>query len=144
MTRYGLLVAVPALALGVPAFAQLQPVADVTTAGEVGPPAGQAQTSPITVRTDPVTGQTVATMVLAPAATPVETAPVGRPAELVPAVQTPGFVWVPGHYNWDPVQRKYIWLVGQYVQPPREQVRWISGHWRQEPAGWVWIDGRWN
>src|SRR5581483_1520869 len=124
MTRYAVLAAVPALALGAPAFADELPIADPPA--PVAPaPAVQVQPPPVTMHTDPATGQTVATMVL-------------------PTVPSPGFVWIPGHYNWDPDRHTYVWLVGQYVQRPRENAHWVDGRWQLQPDGWVWVDGHWE
>ena len=63
---------------------------------------------------------------------------------VVPTVPSPGFVWIPGHYNWDPDRHTYVWLVGQYVQRPRENAHWVDGRWQLQPDGWVWVDGHWE
>src|SRR5579884_3990485 len=118
MTRYAVLAAVPALAV-------------------------QVQPPPVTMHTDPATGQTVATMVLPTAPAPTQPPP-PQPAALVPTVPSPGFVWIPGHYNWDPDRHTYVWLVGQYVQRPRENAHWVDGRWQLQPDGLVWVDGHWE
>ncbi len=142
MTRYAVLAAVPALALGAPAFADELPIADPPE--PVAPaPAVQVQPPPVTMHTDPATGQTVATMVLPTAPAPTQPPP-PQPAALVPTVPSPGFVWIPGHYNWDPDRYTYVWLVGQYVQRPRENAHWVDGRWQLQPYGWVWVDGHWE
>ena len=64
------------------------------------------------------------------------------PVALVPVA--PGSVWVQGHYNWDPTLQNYIWIAGEYAQPPHSNAGWIPGHWRQTPTAWIWVDGSWN
>lgn len=63
------------------------------------------------------------------------------PVEVVPVVPHPGWVWQPGFYRWNGV--RYIWIPGAYIQPPFLRARWIAGHWRPAPGGYVWIPGHW-
>ena len=71
-----------------------------------------------------------------------EAAPYGLPVALVPV--PPGSVWIPGHYNWDPARQTYVWLQGEYAQPPRPSARWVDGHWAETPTAWIWMDGHWD
>jgi len=73
----------------------------------------------------------------------------GMPMMMPPAMATmvpvpPGSVWIPAHYNWDPHAQNYVWLEGEFAQPPRPGAQWVAGHWQQTPTAWVWVDGNWN
>jgi hypothetical protein len=82
-----------------------------------------------------------------PAAQPYG-APMGMPAPgfmpmgMVPV--PPGAVWIPGHYNWDPKGQNYVWLEGEFAQPPHPGAQWVAGHWQQSPNAWTWVDGHWS
>ena len=131
MTRYGLLAVVPALALCSPAFAEPQLAAAA--------PPGMTQAPPVAVHTDPATGAVVETITLPPG---THTPPNGEGGGAVEMVSTPPFEWVSGHYNWDPDENQYVWMVGQYLQLPRQHARWIAGNWRTQPNGLnVWAAG---
>jgi hypothetical protein len=56
----------------------------------------------------------------------------------------PQAVWIPGHYNWDPNSQNYVWLDGEFAQPPHPGAQWVPGHWQQTPTAWTWVDGRWS
>ena len=80
---------------------------------------------------------------------------VGAPAAQVyvrigpppPVVERPGpppragYVWVAGFHRWD--GRRYVWVPGHYVEPPRRYHHWIPGHWVQGPRGYYWREGHW-
>lgn len=44
-------------------------------------------------------------------AAPPEPAPI---AEVVSAAPAPGYVWVPGHWDWHPFQGRYTWVAGYW------------------------------
>jgi hypothetical protein len=54
----------------------------------------------------------------------------------------PGWVWHGGYQRWN--GRRYVWVPGYWVQPPRPRAVWIPGHWVQRPGGWVFIRGHWR
>jgi hypothetical protein len=132
MIKYGLPVAVAALVLGAPAVhAQLtQPMApppppnyDITNANATI--TGQPQPGPGDYAPPPALAQPV-------------------PVPYEPPGVTPRTVWIPGHYDWDPSRGNYVYILGQYVEAPRENAQWIPGHWVQTPTAWIWIDGTWQ
>jgi WXXGXW repeat (2 copies) len=129
MTKYGFLAAVPVLALGAPAFAQLQPV--VSYPPPVIESAPPATTAPIGLRTDPITGDGIATLVLPPAA-----------AVITPSTPPADATWVPGHYEWSSDALNDGWLPDRYVE--QTGATWIAGHWEERPDRWIWVDGRWD
>jgi hypothetical protein len=51
-------------------------------------------------------------------------------------------VWIPGYYRWD--GRRYVWVGGRYVRPPRPGAVWVAGVWRPERGGQVWHAGYWR
>ena len=54
----------------------------------------------------------------------------------------PGWAWHDGYNRWD--GHAYVWVPGSYVQPPYEHARWVPGHWRNTPRGYVWVEGHWR
>ena len=139
MIRYVLQTAVAALALAAPGggYAQstaAQPMAQplpVMTTNASATISGQPQPGP---NDDD----------LAPSGQPINPA-AAQP--MPPGYMQPGFtprtVWIPGSYNWDPVRQSYVWTDGRFVEAPRDDARWVPGHWSETPTAWIWIDGRW-
>ena len=65
---------------------------------------------------------------------------VGPPAPIIEAriaTPGPGYVWVPGYYNWD--GRAYAWAPGRWERPPRGRARWEPAHWAKERRGWFFV-----
>jgi hypothetical protein len=54
----------------------------------------------------------------------------------------PGWVWTGGFYRWD--GRRYVWMPGHWVNPPRPRAVWIPGQWVPRGGGWVWRPGHWR
>ncbi len=53
----------------------------------------------------------------------------------------PGFVWIPGKYEWR--HHRWSWVNGHFERV-RAGHRWREGHWEQRGDRYVWIDGRWG
>ena len=53
-----------------------------------------------------------------------------------------GYVWISGYYRWD--GRRYLWVGGRWVLPPRTRAVWIPGRWENSPRGWFWKPGHWR
>lgn len=70
--------------------------------------------------------------------------PPPRPHEVVPPPPPMhrDWVWHEGYHRWD--GRHYVWVPGSYVAPPHPHARWIPGHWRNTPRGYVWVEGHWR
>ena len=69
----------------------------------------------------------------------VRVAPPPPRYEAVPVVQ-PGWVWIPGYWNWN--GRHYVWVSGHRVHA-RHGRHWVPdrwtehrGHWRREYGHW--------
>jgi hypothetical protein len=77
-----------------------------------------------------------------PDAVYVETAPPAMRAETSVVSPGPGYVWVPGWWNWS--GGDYVWVTGVWLQPPRPATRWVAPVWRQTSRGWYRVDGHWR
>jgi hypothetical protein len=123
MTKYGLLCAGAALALGAPAFAQAQTI--------------DVETVPPTL-TAPAPADT-----LSPPGTTVLVVPGTRTA--IPTAAPPER-WVSGRYAWDPASGQYVWVPDHhYVEAPAEvTAAWVPGHYAATDDGYVWVAGHWR
>jgi hypothetical protein len=65
------------------------------------------------------------------------------PAELQTAQPATNYTWIPGHYEWRPTDRTYVWVPGTWTVPPPGQ-GWVPGHWEMRPEGSVWVDSHWQ
>ena len=61
--------------------------------------------------------------------------------EVVGAAPGPEYVWMPGIWTW---QGNWVWISGRWVQRPRPDARWVTGHWTEHANGWVWVRGYWR
>jgi hypothetical protein len=68
--------------------------------------------------------------------------PPPRHEVMPPRPPHPGWAWHEGYHRWD--GHAYVWVPGSYVQPPYEHARWVPGHWRNTPRGYVWVEGHWR
>lgn len=76
------------------------------------------------------------------AAVVVRVGPPRAIVEPVPVAPAVGYAWRPGYWSWN--GRRYVWVQGAYVAPPRPGVVWVPGYWAHRPRGWVWVEGRWR
>jgi hypothetical protein len=79
-----------------------------------------------------IAGSFGAVTVPASAATVIVQAPPAPRVEVVPAARR-GYVWAPGHWNWQ--GHRHVWVRGSWVRERPGQ--------RYEAATWVQRDGRW-
>lgn len=54
----------------------------------------------------------------------------------------PGFVWTPGFYSWN--GRRYVWVGGRWMRPPRGRTRFVTGAWVRSGRGWHYRPGFWR
>ena len=72
----------------------------------------------------------------------IRTGPPPVRAEVVAVSPGPGYVWVPGYYQYR--GNAYVWVGGRYERPPRSRARWVPGHWERDRRGWYFVDGHWR
>jgi len=136
--KYGLPAALAALALIAPAAVEAQPyAAPPVPSGMMANPmaTGASATGTIAGQPQPGAGEFADyngtdQFGVAPMA----------PEMAQPTPVPPGAVWITGHPN----SQNYVWLAGEYAQPPHPGAQWVGGHWEQTPRAWVWVDGRWS
>ena len=68
-------------------------------------------------------------------------APPPPQSETVVAAPGPGYVWVPGEWQW---QGRWIWVSGYWAVPPHTSAVWIDGYWTRGPYGWQRVPGYWR
>ena len=75
-------------------------------------------------------------------------APGAPPAVRVEPVPAPppggAMVWHPGHWQWEPHRREWVWAPGVYVERPHRLAAWEPGHWAHRRYGWTWVPGHWK
>jgi hypothetical protein len=62
--------------------------------------------------------------------------------EVVPAPR-PGYVWMPGYWDWDDHYHKHAWKKGRW-EHERPGYVYESPRWIQSRDGWVLVPGRWD
>ncbi len=72
----------------------------------------------------------------------VRTGPPPLRAEAAIVSPGPGYVWVPGYYQYR--GGGYLWVGGRYERPPRARARWVAPHWQRDRRGWYFVEGHWR
>jgi hypothetical protein len=49
---------------------------------------------------------------------------------------------VQGYHRWD--GNAYVWVPGEYRDPPHPHAAWVDGHWAHRSGGYVWVEGHWR
>ncbi len=68
----------------------------------------------------------------------------GPPApqtETVVVAPGPGYVWVPGNWEW---HGRWVWVGGFWAVPPHPAAVWVEGYWSRGPYGWHRVPGYWR
>lgn len=76
-----------------------------------------------------------------PTTVQVDDGPPPPQAESAVAAPGPGYVWVPGSWEW---QGRWIWLGGYWAWPPHPAAVWVEGYWVRSPYGWHRVPGYWR
>jgi hypothetical protein len=71
----------------------------------------------------------------------VSQAPPTPPQEVIVAAPGPGYVWVPGYYQW---HGRWVWERGAWVVRPHPHAVWVGGHWDRRGHDYVWRGGHWR
>ena len=66
---------------------------------------------------------------------PTHARAIGRPPQ-------PGFVWTAGYHRWN--GRRYVWVPGRWVRPPRRGAVWVAPRWNRRGNGWTFRAGYWR
>ena len=82
-----------------------------------------------------------------PPATTMVVADVGSeppPPVVETVVVSPGppYVWVHGYWRW--YGRRWVWVRGVWVIPPRHGVVWVEGRWGRRFGRVTWVEGHWR
>jgi hypothetical protein len=83
-----------------------------------------------------------AQMTMAQAVVRVPPPPPPRNAGVIGRPPHPGFVWTPGFQRWN--GRRYQWVPGRWVRPPRRGAVWVEPAWNRRGNGWVFSNGFWR
>ena len=54
----------------------------------------------------------------------------------------PTYLLMGPEWRWDPVQKVYIYVPGQWVV--KQNTVWVRGHWKPVKGGWRWVPGHWK
>jgi len=54
----------------------------------------------------------------------------------------PGYVWVPGYYDW--AGDNYTWIQGSWILPPRPHASWVAPRYEHRRGGWYYRRGHWR
>ena len=80
-------------------------------------------------------------VVVAPGVVVVAQPPPPAQVEVAPPVPGPGYVWLPGYWNWNGAA--YVWYPGRYEVRPAGATVWISAAWVARGGRWVFRPGHW-
>jgi hypothetical protein len=61
--------------------------------------------------------------------------------DVVVVAPGPGYVWVPGAWEW---HGGWVWVGGYWANPPYPRAVWIDGYWTRGPYGWHRVPGHWR
>lgn len=56
----------------------------------------------------------------------------------------PGYVWVPGFWEWRPVVHNYVWVDGRWSRPPRARAVWVAPRWERHGRHRYFVSGYWR
>jgi hypothetical protein len=61
----------------------------------------------------------------------------------IPLAPNPNYIWIDGHYIWNPQINTYVWVDGHWTLPPYMGALWVPGCWELTPFGYRWINAYW-
>jgi hypothetical protein len=44
----------------------------------------------------------------------------------------------------DTANGAYVWIDGDWIEPPYTASTWVSGHWVERSGRHIWIEGHWE
>lgn len=73
----------------------------------------------------------------------IQIGPPPLPVYAQPLCPSPGYIWTPGYWAYDPVDG-YYWVPGTWVIPPAPGLLWTPGYWGWGIGGFFWHAGYWG
>src|SRR5215469_240342 len=70
--------------------------------------------------------------------------PPALPVYVQPPCPTPGYIWTPGYWAWDPDDGDYYWVPGTWVLAPTVGLLWTPGYWAWSGAAFIFHEGYWG
>ncbi|MCP5112042.1 MAG: BcpO-related WXXGXW repeat protein [bacterium] len=68
--------------------------------------------------------------------------PPRRAVYATPVRPSPAHVWIAGYRDWR--GRRYVWVPGRWVRPPRPYAVWVPGYWTRRGNKQKWIKPQWR
>jgi WXXGXW repeat (2 copies) len=62
--------------------------------------------------------------------------------EVRPPAPRERMVWREGHYGYR--DGAYVWIGGDWIEPPYVASTWVPGHWIERDGRHIWIEGHWE
>jgi len=62
--------------------------------------------------------------------------------EVRPPSPHEGWAWRAGHWGYR--DGGYVWIGGDWIEPPYATAAWIPGHWIERDGRQIWIEGHWE
>lgn len=54
-----------------------------------------------------------------------------------------GYIWIPGHYDFNYDAQSYVWVTGHWELAPYAEALWTPGYWGFDGL-WFWHPGHWG
>ena|SRR6185295_9740166 len=64
--------------------------------------------------------------------------------EVVVVRPGPGYVWVPGYWDWSAPRRNYVWVGGVWARPPYRHGIWVGPRWERRHGHVFYMRGHWR
>jgi WXXGXW repeat (2 copies) len=68
--------------------------------------------------------------------------PPGVHAEVHVTSPGPGYVWVPGYWDWN--SSDWVWVPGAWLKPPHPHAHWVAPHYQHRRGHWKYHRGHWR
>ncbi|HZF08443.1 MAG TPA: hypothetical protein VFE33_06590 [Thermoanaerobaculia bacterium] len=68
--------------------------------------------------------------------------PPGFRTEVAVGSPGPGYIWVPGYYDW--LGADYGWVEGRWILPPHAHAVWVAPRYEHRRGGWFYRHGHWR
>lgn len=65
-------------------------------------------------------------------------------AEVGIASPGPGYLWVPGYWDWAAARADWVWVPGTWERPPHARAVWVAPRYHQRRGHWMYEHGHWR